>query len=123
MGEARMPRSRCRTTAPADPQLASARRATAPGARTGQTVGDNPVLRVALSDWAGPGAPAVGAALQQASGGRLARAGHALLQLQGQYGNRYVQQVVTRARQAPSGAAALAVQAKPALGPAGDRYE
>jgi hypothetical protein len=118
-----MSRSRCRTTAPADPQLASARRATAPEARTGQTVSDNPVLRAALSEWAVLGAPALGAALQQASGGRLARASHALLQLQGQYGNRYVERVVTHARQAPSGAAALVVQAKLALGPAGDQYE
>jgi 5-methylcytosine-specific restriction endonuclease McrA len=65
---------------------------------------------------AAPDAPAVGrlrspAALLAASGGRLARAGHALLQLQREQGNRYVQRVVD------------AAHAESATGPAGDRYE
>ncbi len=63
------------------------------------------------------------AALTRATGGRLTRAGHALLQLQGQYGNRYVQQVVSRARQAVGPAGAPMVPAKPVLGLPSDRYE
>jgi len=77
------------------------------------------------------GAQAQAAALHQASGGRLARAGHALLHLQRQSGNRYVQQVIHHARQAADPEAALViqpvvqpvVQAKLVLGPANDRYE
>jgi len=89
----------------------------------GHAARDNPVLRVAFGHGGVQDAPALGAALRRAKGGRLARAGHALLQLQGQYGNRYVQQVVTHARQDPSRADAPVVQAKLVLGPADDRYE
>src|SRR5438105_11610126 len=123
VGEARMPRRRCRTTAPAYPGLGPARRATAPEARTGHAARDNPDLRVAFGHGGTLDVMALGAALRRASGGRLARADHALLQLQGQYGNRYVQQVVIHAREAPSGAGAPVVQAKLVLGPADDRYE
>jgi len=59
--------------------------------------------------------------LQRASGGRLARAGGTLLQLQRWRGNRYVQQVVERAS-CPAGAAP-ALQPKLILGSAHDRYE
>lgn len=41
-------------------------------------------------------------ALTQASGGQLVRAGNALLQLQRDYGNRYVQRVVSHAQQSTS---------------------
>jgi hypothetical protein len=47
------------------------------------------------------------AALSSAAGNRLTSAGHALLQLQRQYGNRYVQQVVSQARQAAGSVAGL----------------
>jgi hypothetical protein len=63
------------------------------------------------------------AALTRATGGRLTRAGHALLQLQGQYGNCYVQQVVSNARQAASPAGAPTVPAKLVLPLPSDRYE
>jgi hypothetical protein len=71
------------------------------------------------------------AALHQASGGRFGRTGDVLLQMQRQYGNGYVQQVVSRAREAatlaiPDSATAdavPAVQAKLLLGPPRDRYE
>jgi len=61
--------------------------------------------------------------LHRASGGRLARAGDAVLQLQRQYGNHYVQQVIGHAREAASPVAAPVVQAKLLVGPASDRYE
>ena len=63
------------------------------------------------------------AVLTGATGGRLTRAGHALLQLQGQYGNSYVQQLVNHARQAPSPAGAPMAPAKLVLGLPSDRYE
>jgi hypothetical protein len=56
-------------------------------------------------------------ALTRLPRGQLARAGDTLLALQREYGNHYVQQVVSQARTAP------VIQAKLALGPAGDRYE
>ncbi len=59
--------------------------------------------------------------LSQASGGRLHRAGQALLQMQREYGNRYVQRVVQHARQAAS--PAPLIQTKLVLGRAGDLYE
>jgi hypothetical protein len=52
-----------------------------------------------------------------ARGGRLHGAGSALLHLQRDYGNHYVQRVVNNARTAPVSRARLL------LGPAGDRYE
>jgi hypothetical protein len=63
------------------------------------------------------------AALTRATGGRLTRAGHTLLQLHAQYGNCYVQQVVSHARQAASPAGAPMVPAKLVLGLPSDRYE
>src|SRR4029453_2833008 len=99
-GEARMPRRHARTPAPATPGPAPARQATTPNAETAQAARDDPLLRVAPGQRGVLGAQAQAAALHQASGGRLARAGHALLQLQRQSGNRYVQQVVRHARQA-----------------------
>ena len=62
-------------------------------------------------------------ALARASGGRLGRAGAALLQLQRCYGNRYVQQVISSARQATDPLAVPALQAKLVVGPPGDKYE
>jgi len=67
------------------------------------------------------GARAQAAALHRATGGRLARADHALLQLQRQYGNRYVQRVVAAFGRA--GADVSAIQRKTVLGPPADRYE
>lgn len=57
----------------------------------------------------------------QVGGGRLARAGSALLQLQRAYGNRYVQQVVERGRQR----AGTTAVSRPTLvlGVADDRHE
>jgi hypothetical protein len=56
-------------------------------------------------------------ALARLPRGQLAREGDTLLALQSAYGNHYVQQVVRRARTGP------VIQAKLAVGPAGDRYE
>ncbi len=61
------------------------------------------------------------AELLEASGGRLARAGQALLQLQREQGNCHVQRMVAAARQ--TGRDAPVVQPKPVLGQPGDRYE
>lgn len=64
---------------------------------------------------------AVAAVLLQASGGRLGRVGTALLQLQRDHGNRYVQQVVTHASQAEGAPPSRRDQAPltPAAGAAG----
>ena len=62
-------------------------------------------------------------ALALASGGRLARAGQALLQLQRVYGNRYVQQVVDGSRPSTGPPAAPAIQTKLVVGPAEDDHE
>jgi len=62
-------------------------------------------------------------ALTEAGGGRLVRAGHALLQLQRRYGNRYVQQVVGHARRAADPASEPVIQTELVVGPSGDRYE
>jgi hypothetical protein len=61
------------------------------------------------------------AALARASGGRLDRAGPALLRLQRGLGNRHVQQLVNLARQ-PVRPAPI-VQASLVVGPSGDRHE
>ena len=64
---------------------------------------------------AGPGRPAAQAmALRQATGGRPARAGPVLLQLQRERGNRYVHNLVSRVRQAAPGPA---VQGSSPAGP------
>jgi len=118
-----MPRRHARRPAPAKPGLAPPRRVTTPNAETAQAAHDSPLVRVALGQGGVQGARAQAAVLHQASGGRLACAGRALLQLQAQYGNRYVQQVVGHARQAANLVPAPAVQAKLAEGRAEDRYE
>lgn len=69
----------------------------------------------------GPDPQAHAVALAQASGGRLGRAGPALLRLQQARGNRHVQQVARHARRAAD--PGPAVQASLAAGPAGDRHE
>lgn len=63
--------------------------------------------------------------LDQTSSGRYGRAGSLLLQLQRHYGNRYVQQVVTCARNSrlANPRTAFVVQASLLLGPAADKYE
>ncbi len=69
---------------------------------------------------------AQGRALALLSGGRLARAGQVLLRLQGQKGNRYVQQVVDHARAARTLAGpgfVPMIQTKLVLGSADDLYE
>lgn len=76
---------------------------------------------------AAPPAPAQAVALSRSSGGHLARAGDALLQLQRLHGNRYVQEVLGytrgRARQEAPPVTAPVVQTKLRVGPADDRYE
>jgi hypothetical protein len=120
------------TTTPAEAELAPARQATGPKAETAQGAHDNPFLRLALGHGGVVGALGHGgvlgaraqaAALRRASGANLARAGQALLQLQGQYGNRHVQRVMSHARQVADLVTAPVVQAKLVLGAANDRYE
>jgi hypothetical protein len=132
-----MPRGHVRTSASPGPRLAAARpaaasRAEAAQATRGPEARDSGFLRQRGMQTASTQA----AALHQASGGRLGRTGDVLLQMQRQYGNGYVQQVVSRAREtaahaSPASAtpasatpdAAPAVQAKLLLGPPRDRYE
>lgn len=94
------------------------------------SVGQTPVLENATSVQASPAqsgrilpAHTVAARLAQSSGGHLARAGNALLQLQRLHGNGYVQQVVGYARQVAHRRAAPVIQTKLRIGPADDRYE
>jgi hypothetical protein len=85
-------------------EQAPTRRPQAPGAEHRPVGRRNPLLT-----GAGPaagGVPQRAAALRHAGGGRLARAGAALLQLQRDHGNRYVQEVVRQARQDEAGVGA-----------------
>lgn len=110
-----MPRHQARTLALAKAGPVAARPVATPTAQVSQDS-----LLPGLSELHnGQTAQAQAAAMQQASGGQLVRAGAALLHMQSQYGNRYVQQVISHAREAR----APVVQAKLALGPASDRYE
>lgn len=118
-----MPRCHTRIPAPAKPRLAPPRPTMTPIAETVQAVQDSPLGRVSLGPGGVPGARAQAAALHQASGGQLARAGRALLHLQTQYGNRYVQQVVGHARQPAGLVPTPVVQAKLVEGRTEDRYE
>ena len=111
-----MPTRHMRTLASAKAEPAAALPATTPAARAAQ---GNVLWPGSLGRSSGHSAQAQVAALHRASGGQLARVGAALLQLQSQYGNRHMQQVISHARAAP----APVVQAKLVLGPASDRYE
>src|SRR5689334_17082968 len=81
------------TTALAKAEIAPDRAAAA----AGKAVAGGGAPGAAFGTTGDPGAQA--AALTQATGGNLARAGSALLQLQRGYGNHYVQRVVEQARQ------------------------
>jgi hypothetical protein len=109
------------TVMPADAERSSTHRAGAP---------EPQVTRPTGQDLLTAGIPAPGRAteprtqaraLALASGGRLARAGQALLQLRRQHGNRHVQQVVEHAFRTAT--AAPLIQTKLMVGAAGDRYE
>jgi hypothetical protein len=88
-----------------------------------------PELRSAELRAAEPGAaePVQAAALRRLGDGRLSRVGGALLRLQREHGNRYVQRVLGHARgragQVAQSPAVPGVQTKLVVGPAGDRYE
>lgn len=88
-----------RTPAPAEPQST----ATTVPAGTGRAGLNDPLPLVRQR---GPSTQAQAAALHRASGGRLARAGPVLLQLQRLNGNTHVQQVISNARRAASQEAA-----------------
>jgi hypothetical protein len=99
---------------------------TATAKTEGEAAHHDPLLtRVAPGTRGVPRPQAHAAVLNRVSGGRLARAGPALLQVQRQYGNRYVQQVVRQLHQSrpadPTGVPVL--QPKLVLGPAHDRSE
>jgi hypothetical protein len=99
----------------------------APETATVQPPQLHPQLPLPPSASSTPRPQAYAAALTQASGGQLTRAGVALRQLQQGYGNRYVQQVVHHARTAASPAPvsypAPPIQAKLTIGQPHDRYE
>jgi hypothetical protein len=79
----------------------------------------DPAAQARLARAADPVAQA--AALERASGGRLARVGGVLLRLQRDLGNRYVQRVVDHATHA--GAPAPVIQPTRVVGQPHDRYE
>jgi hypothetical protein len=95
------------TTPTATAERTPTRQTQAPGAQR------NPLLPGAAP--AAGGVPERAVALRQASGGRLARASAALLQLQRDHGNRYVQQVVRQARQDEAAAGAAGGELDAAL--------
>ena len=107
---------------PAEAERSSTHPAGTPAPPVTQPAGQglSPAGIPALGGTAGPRTEA--RALVLAGGGRLARAGAALLQLQRRHGNQYVQRVVERASQ-QSATAAPVIQTKLMLGTAGDRYE
>jgi Domain of unknown function (DUF4157) len=115
-----MPGRHAGTPAPVKPGPSVTRPVAAPEAETAH---DSPLLRGTLGQRGMPSPRAQAEVVHSASGGRLARAGDALLQLQRQYGNYHVQQVIGHAREATSPVAAPVVQAKLLVGPASDRYE
>lgn len=92
------------TLAPKTSELVPARRSAAPEPDVTQPSHLNPLSRVAPGAGGAPPAQAQAAALNRASGGQLARTGPALLQLQRQYGNHYVQRVVSHAGEGSLGA-------------------
>jgi hypothetical protein len=63
------------------------------------------------------------AALVRATGGRLARAGPALLDLQHRYGNHYLQRLIGLARTATGAVPPPVVQPKPVVGPVDECHE
>ena len=105
---------------PVTPGLTPARQTAVPEAEISYVYRDP--LPGPAAQGAGPshlGAQA--AALRQATGGRRARAGQVLLQLQSDHGNRYTQRVIQTASQMAM--AAPVIQAKLMFGAIGDRYE
>jgi hypothetical protein len=106
---------------PADAERASTNRAGAPEPQVTRSTGQG-LLTGAIPAPGRTAEPSTQArALALASGGRLTRAGAALLQLQRQHGNRHVQRVVDRASR--TAAAVPVIQTKLMLGTVGDRYE
>ena len=108
------------TSRPAGAGRYPAHRVGAPGRQETRPAGQQDLLTAGV---AAPGRIAGPGTLALASGGRLDRAGAALLQLQRHYGNRYVQQVISSSRQAAEPSAAPALQAKVVVGPAHDHHE
>jgi len=104
---------------------AMTRASSAPARRRAETPATRPTATRLGGLPAGPGASPAGyaAALSGASGGSLGRAGDALVQLQRQRGNQFVQRVVEHAQRAGAPAPAPVIQAKLAVGAVGDRYE
>jgi hypothetical protein len=102
------------------PELTPARQTAAPEAQINH-VSHYPLLGSAATGAGIPDPRAQAAALRQATGGRLARAGQVLLQLQQLHGNHYMQRVIQHASKMAT--AAPVIQAKLMLGAVGDRYE
>ena len=87
------------TAAPTTSTLAPAHRSVAPEPDAIHPSHPSPLSQASLHADGVPQPQVQAAALNRASGGQLARTGPALLQLQRQYGNRYVQRVVSHARE------------------------
>jgi len=108
------------TTAPARVAASARRRGKAPEdeqARQAPVAADGAAREVGGT----PDPEAQAAALVETSGGRLARAGGLLLQLQREFGNRHVEQVVQHALRAVG--PPPATESSLTLGPAEERYE
>lgn len=93
-----MSRQQFDTSTPAMAETTLARQTEAPEAGITHSASHDPLVHLAPGAGGVPSPPAQAAALTQASGGRLTRAGRSLLQLQRINGNRYVQRVVSQTR-------------------------
>lgn len=93
-----MSRRQFDTSAPARAETTHAHQTEVPEADMTHSAFHDPLAPVASGACGMPFPQAQTAALSQASGGQLTRAGRSLLQLQRMYGNRYVQQIVNQSR-------------------------
>jgi hypothetical protein len=110
-------------TTPADVERSSPRRAGAPEPQVTQSTGQGRLTAGIPAQGRAAEPRSQARALAMVSGGRLARAGAALLQLQRHHGNRHVQQVINGARRTTGPPAAPALQTKLVVGPADDDHE
>lgn len=111
------------TEAPTASKPARVQKTAAPGSDITAISDYAPYLHSKWDRGRAPCPEAQAVALVQASGGHLARARRALLQLQRDYGNRYVQRVVNHTRQMTNPTSRPVIQTKLVFGPADDRYE
>jgi hypothetical protein len=107
---------------PAKAKLTPAHQPATPDTKVAHAANHDPRSGVVRAAGGVPRPKALAAALDQAGGGRLARAG--LLQLQRQYGNRYVQLVISQVRANPAVPPSKRGEAQPtAVCPAGGEVD